>query len=251
MAETELGPITDDAKAEIARLLLEGRRVSDVIAHGLTRGRENGWRRPHVVALITERGWSLDSDGRIPRRYRTQQIPPATALPGQAPPEPPRGRAVEFPPEGTVTEGRGANSAAALIAVGKQHAVPAIVRLAERAEAVLDELVKALKDDEQNAVLRNRLAQLEAEAQALRSRLGVKKRGRPAGSTTRREPGKRAVTPPADGAEDKPIKHGTWGGYRAESMRGIEHCEACQVAKDEQVARMQAGRAAQLAAASS
>lgn len=231
MAEpTTLPTISAESSRLIADLFMQGRRVSEVIAHGL--GQRGGWRKQHVMAILTERGWPLDSDGRIPVRFRTTARLPAAPLPGQAPPEPPRLPAVEYPPEGTVTEGRGANAAATLIAQGKGHQAQWIRKLAEKAETALDALRLALKQDEQHAVVRNRLAELEAEAARLRAQLprGV---GRPraAKPTTRAERGTSTVGL-------KPINHGSWGGYQAESKRGLDHCDACIRAKDEFMARM-------------
>lgn len=236
-------PLAPDQVASIATLLMEGRRVSEVIAHGLSR--RPGWRRHHVIALVEERGWTLDSDGRIPRRLRSTGVIPLTQLAGAPHPadNPPREPVAEYPPEGTVMEGRGANAAAALITRGKRHDVVAIRRAAEKAEKALAELVDALKADEDNAVMRNRLAQLEAEAAALRAKLGVKKRGRPAGasSPTPTPPsGRGGNRPPTAATLAKPINHGTWGGWLQHTKRSVPvtaDC-GCAEAKDEQMAKL-------------
>lgn len=226
--------LDNDRRQAIIQLLLEGRRVHEVVAHGLTR--QPGWRRNHVVDIIAEHRWTLDSDGRVPRRFRTQVIPPATPLPGAPNPAPPRRPVVEWPPEGTVTEGRGANAAAALIATGKAHQAAAIRRLAEKAEQALSGLSEALKADEENAVLRNRLAQIEAEAERLRARLrGV---GRPKGSRNK-APGQ-----VKDATLSKPINHGTWGGFLAHSKRHQpvpdgDPC-GCLAAKNEHMDKLRA-----------
>lgn len=239
MAATDTPTRVDDQldsarREDVVRLLLQGRRVHEVIAHGLTR--RPGWRRQHVIALIAEHGWTLDSDGRVPKRFRTQDIPPASALPGAPAPGPPRSPVVEYPPEGTVVEGRGANSAAALIGRGKAHDVPAIRRLAEKAEQALAGLTEAIRADEQNAVLRNRLAAVEAEAERLRAQLRLPGRPKKA-ATGKGRGGNRPVRPET---LDKPIAHGTWGGWLAENKRGLDHCAPCETAKHWQTKWMQA-----------
>lgn len=233
MSETTAAtaPLPRELNQAIAALFMEGRRVSEVVAHGLTR--QPGWRRNHVVSLLEARGWALDSEGRILRRLRSSTVPPVTPLPGGPNPGPSRGPVAEWPPEGTVTEGRGANAAAALIAVGKQHPTGRIQRLAEKAETALADLRAALKDDEQNAVLRNRLAEVEAEAARLRAQLGAKPRAKTGG-------GKRVNPAVTAATRAKPIDHGTWGGFLAETKRGLDHCQPCTDAKDTQLASMQA-----------
>lgn len=242
---TRIGePLGPDQIGAITALMLEGRRVSEVIAHGLSR--RPGWRRQHVTDLIAERGWTLDSDGRVPLRHRTSTITPVTALPGAPAPTPPRAPVVEYPRGGTVTEGRGANEAAGLIAQGLASDITAVVRAAEKAKNALGELRRLLKEDEENAVLRNRLAQIEAEAARLRAQLGVKKR-RPT-STSRTSPerttsgGRGGNLPASEATRAKPIDHGTWGGYLQHSKRDVpipaDDACGCNAAKDRQIAKL-------------
>lgn len=233
-ATVATAPLSRELNQAIASLLMEGRRVNEVIAHGLAR--RPGWRQKHVIDLVEARGWTLDSDGRIPRRLRTTQIPPATPLPGGPIPEPPRRPVVEYPPEGTVTEGRGANAAASLIATGKRHDVATIRRLAEKAGKALQELQDAIKADEANAVVRNRLAQIEAEAEQLRAQLRGPGRPRKA-----KAPGGK---PPAS-KSTKEINHGTWGGYLAHRKRHHPESEIdaeCMAAKADQMDKLRGKR---------
>lgn len=237
-------PLTAEQTSEIVQLFTDGRRVSEVIAHGLTR--RPSWRRHHVVDLIADRGWTLDSDGRIPKRLRTSLDTPTSQLPGAPDPRhnPPREPAVEYPERGTITEGPRATTGAAVNSMinrwvdgARTHEAAAVRRAANKAHQALDELHQLLVAETQNDAIRKRLAVLEAEAAKLRAQLAgkqPKKHAMTTPATDRKAHGK--AKHPATFA--KPIKHGSWGGFLAETARGLEHCADCIAAKDEHLARM-------------
>lgn len=220
-------PLAPETRDAIAELFLSGRRVSEVIAHGLTR--RPGWRRPDVVDLLAAKGWQLDSDGRIPRKHRTTAVTPIGTLPGA--PQPAPGTAVSWPDKGTVTVGpRAEDGPSKLIERGKASGNKRVQTLAEKAQAALDVLAAALKADEEHAGIRARLAELDAERAKLLAKLGA-----PAAT-----PKPRAATDPSN---RPPINHGSWGGFLAEKARGIEHCGPCIAAKDETMEQRRAARA--------
>lgn len=92
MTTATVAHLPADTVTAIADLFLQGRRVSEVIAHGLSRA--GGWRKPDVIDVLNARGWRLDSDGRIPRQHRH---PASTSAPASA------GRVASWPEKGTVT----------------------------------------------------------------------------------------------------------------------------------------------------
>lgn len=218
-----LQKLDDTDRDAIVELLLDGRRVSEVIAHGLTR--RPGWRRPQVIDLIAAHGWTLDSDGRVPRQYRTRQIPPATPLPGQEPPAPPRRPVAQW--------GGAAGSPdpeKRLVELGKEHGEPHVRRLAERAEQAMKELAVALADEQERVQLRAQLAQLDAQRAQLLAKLG--------GRGTRKKPARPKT---AASTPNKPIRHGTWGGYLTHRKRGHPEAEIdadCMAAKDTQMVKL-------------
>lgn len=228
------GPLTEELTATIADLLLQGRRVSEVIATGLDR--QPSWRRDHVIAVISEKGWALDSDGRLPRRFRPSPVVPMKPLPGAPIPAPPREPVAEWPERGAVTEGpRATPSITALLATGKAHDAPRVRRIAEKADAALRELKDALAAEDERDGLRRRLAQLEEEQRQIRAKLS--------GTQTKNTPTPRRTATAEPGGRP-PIQHGTWGGFLAEKARGLDHCADCVRAKDDTMAARAAKRAA-------
>lgn len=236
---TRMDEVLDpDRIGAITELMLAGRRISEVIAHGLTR--RPGWRRNHVVDLVAAKGWTLDSDGRIPRDRRTSVITPATRLPGAPAPEPARRPVVVWPEKGTVPEGPRVDTAAVVdraIVGAKTHPVTRIRVLAQKAEDAITALYEALGAEQKHDEIRRRLAKVEAEAERLRAQLPGKTRKAKTGKAASRRGGNHPVT---DATRAKPIKHGTWSGWLAEDKRGLDHCDPCNAAKDWQTAWMKA-----------
>lgn len=189
-------PITSPkTQPQIERLFLGGYSL-DMIAE---QGVKGGWSRRDAEVVADVNGWDLDRSGRIPREQRAQAAPE----PQQAPVTLVRPPQVALPRE-----------LAALIE-GRKHLVPRIKRRADTIHAQLVKLADDMDTADEEKQVRERLAELEAERDRLRAQL------------------RRKVTPEQAVAVqgDKPIQHGTWGGYLMESRRGLDHCAPCEAAK--------------------
>lgn len=232
---------------EIATALRAGCTYQAVIAKGTAV--LGGWRRGEVDEVLTERGWRLGIDGRIPAEFRarggTDDVAPPRAVPNprplgnQQPAAQPTAPRMAAPPSELAIE--------QLIAAGKRHPVSRIQHLARRADANARALREALAEEVERDGIRKRLAEVEAEREELRAKL------RP--PRTQTVPAARAALPAGTGASaveeklpagtseangGKPINHGTWGGWMSHNNRGEHACADCEVGKDEQMAAMRA-----------
>lgn len=222
-------PATPTKDQRIAHLFLTGYSL-DLISE---RGTAGGWNRSDVRRVAEQNGWTLDSSGRIPRADRDRfaaEVDRAVAAPKPAP------RPAAPAPQPTVPAPVLAlpRWAAALIE-GRKHPVPRIKRLADRLHAQLEELAQAMDAADEERKIRERLVELEAERETLRAQL----RKTPPAKTP---PAKAAPPPQPEPGEQKPIEHGTWGGFLMESQRGLQHCPDCTAAKDQVMAARAAKR---------
>lgn len=208
----------------IVRLLAEGNSIDFVSERGVV----GGWTRGDILRVASDRGWTLDASGRVPREDR-----PAVA-PGKVVPRPPSGMAPGgFQPAPAAPGPADPRDmpAADLIARGDRHREATIRTKAKRAQVALDALRSALvaqvDEDRQHAeqekkreAARARLAELDAERARLQKLI-----------TGKRKPGTGKGPRLAAVPSDKPINHGTWGGYLAEKYRGLPVCPECEAAK--------------------
>lgn len=227
--------LTRDAK--ITDLFLMGNPIETIAATGASRGH---WTRADCLRVASENQWTLDATGRVPRDQRRR--PPA-AGPAPVPrpaPDPGSGRAQVAAMLGQPAPARAPqpDPAAQLIADGRAHTVARVRKLADKADDTLAQLRRALAHEAGREQLRRRLAELDAEREQLRAQLAGP--GRPTKTTTPAQP---APKPPADGG-DKPINHGTWGGYLVHRNRGEVPCETCDAAREQTMADRAAKRSA-------
>lgn len=199
MTAAPAAPITSPrTQPRIEHLFLSGYSL-DMIAE---QGVKGGWSRRDAEVVAEVNGWELDRSGRIPREHRhaspTPEPRPAPVAVAPAP-----APQIALPRE-----------LAALIE-GRKHPVPRIKRRADTIHAQLVKLADDMDTADEEKQVRERLAELDAERERLRAQL------------------RRKVTPEQAVAArgDKPILHGTWGGYLMESRRGVDHCAPCEAAK--------------------
>lgn len=155
---------------QIARLLEAGYSVDFASEEGVTKG----WARVDVLRVASERGWTLDPSGRIPRQNRPAPRPPAVMRPGVVltdkpkPTAPAAVRPVRTAPP-TTSPGGTVDATKDKIATGLRSEHPPIRKAAAKANEALATLDRLLADWDAKELARQRIEELEqqlAEAKA-------------------------------------------------------------------------------------
>lgn len=150
--------MTTTADTRIAELLEAGYSVDFAAEEGATKG----WTRGDILRVASERGWTLDSSGRIPRPLRPAPRPPAQMRPGRV--------LDETPAHPTPTQqGAAMDGVKEKIAKALKSESGPIQRAAKKANDALATLDTLLAEWESKELARRRVAELErqlAEAKA-------------------------------------------------------------------------------------
>lgn len=168
-----------DRADRIASMFLRGYSLDLISEWGV----HNGWTREEAKAVVASRGWALDWSGRLQARYQAQ-----AAFQGV----PEKGT----PPIGDADTDR-------MLAVGADHELAPIRKLAVKAQRAVDELRRALVLQEQR----------DAEEAGRRRRYEVQRNER-----------RRA---------EHASQHGTWGGYLSHRFNKTVVCGPCEAARDD------------------
>lgn len=169
-------PLNPEKISRIAGMFVRGYSLDLISEWGL----HNGWDRDEAKSVVAAKGWALDWSGRLQPRYLAQE------------------KVSDVPPQAM-----GDAELERMIAVGVDHELVTIRRIAVKAQRACDDLRRALVLQEEK----------DAEEVANRRRTA-------AGRT-------------AELADPGRIRHGTWGGYLMHRVHHIpvEGC-GCDEARD-------------------
>lgn len=162
--------LTPEKMERIAGMFVRGYPLDLISEWGV----HDGWTRDEAKSVVEARGWSLDWSGRLARRYveRANTKAPAALSMGEAEVE-------------------------RMLAVGTDHEVVDIRRLAAKAQQACDALRRALVLQEEK----------DAEEVARRRALAAQRA--------------------AELADPSRINHGTWGGYLTHKVNNVPLTTGC------------------------
>jgi hypothetical protein len=167
--------LTPGKVESIVGMFVRGYGIDSISEQGVYQG----WTRDDVKAVVAMKEWALDWDGRLQQRYLSRErIPEITAS----------------------RLGIAEADVERMVAVGTDHEVGDIRRLAAKAQRGIDELRRAL------------IIQEEKDAEEVARR----RRERAAADAERLDPTRR--------------EHGTWGTYLWEKINNLDVCPACALA---------------------